>query len=83
MCETVNLIVTPGSLRTIIVCPQVAHPHRSEKLTKCTSDDSSRDTADSAMFGNRSCPHCLFLFPQPSRPIKTHTIMSSSASSSK
>ncbi|VUZ40343.1 unnamed protein product, partial [Hymenolepis diminuta] len=39
---------------------------------KCTSDDSCRDTADSAKFENQSCPHCPFLFLQPYRPIKVH-----------
>ncbi|KAM3172316.1 hypothetical protein ACTXT7_014785 [Hymenolepis weldensis] len=33
MCEIVNLIVTSGSLRINIVRPQVAHPHRLEKLS--------------------------------------------------
>ncbi|KAM3176829.1 hypothetical protein ACTXT7_005741 [Hymenolepis weldensis] len=33
MCEITNLIVTPGPLPINIVCPQVAHPHRSEKLS--------------------------------------------------
>ncbi|KAM3175464.1 hypothetical protein ACTXT7_008463 [Hymenolepis weldensis] len=33
MYEIVNLIVTPGSLRINIVCPQVTYPHRSEKLS--------------------------------------------------
>ncbi|KAM3174988.1 hypothetical protein ACTXT7_009436 [Hymenolepis weldensis] len=78
MCEIVNLILTPGSLRINIVCPQVAHPHRSEKLTKYTSGDSCRGTAHSAMFRNQSRPHYPFLFLQPSRPIKAHTIMSPS-----
>ncbi|KAM3180382.1 hypothetical protein ACTXT7_016394 [Hymenolepis weldensis] len=70
MCEIANLIVTPSSLSINMVCPQVAHPHRSEKLTKCTSDDSCRGTADSALFQNQCCPHCPFLFLQPSRPVK-------------
>ncbi|KAM3180462.1 hypothetical protein ACTXT7_016232 [Hymenolepis weldensis] len=48
MCEIVNLIVTPDSLPINIVYPQVAHPHQSKKLTKCTSGDSCRGTADSA-----------------------------------
>ncbi|VUZ55282.1 unnamed protein product, partial [Hymenolepis diminuta] len=34
-----------------VVCPQVAHPHRSKKLTKFTSDDSCRGTADLAILG--------------------------------
>ncbi|KAM3176175.1 hypothetical protein ACTXT7_007010 [Hymenolepis weldensis] len=72
MCEIINLIVTPGSLQLNIVCPQVAHPHRSEKLTRCISDDSCRGTADSAMFQNQSCLHYPFLFLQPSHPIKAH-----------
>ncbi|VUZ48032.1 unnamed protein product [Hymenolepis diminuta] len=71
MCEIVN-IVTPGSLQINMVCPQVAHPHRSEKLTKCTSDDSCRGTADSATLENQFCPHHPFLFLQPSPPIKAH-----------
>ncbi|KAM3181239.1 hypothetical protein ACTXT7_014754 [Hymenolepis weldensis] len=33
MCEVVNLIVTSGSLQINIVCPQVAQPHRREKLS--------------------------------------------------
>ncbi|KAM3183954.1 hypothetical protein ACTXT7_009323 [Hymenolepis weldensis] len=33
MCEIVNLIVAPGSLRINIVCHQVARPYRSEKLS--------------------------------------------------
>ncbi|KAM3180139.1 hypothetical protein ACTXT7_016890 [Hymenolepis weldensis] len=61
----------------------VAHPHRSEKLTECTSDDSCRGTADSEMFRNQSCPRYPFIFLQPSSPIEAHTIMSSRASSSK
>ncbi|KAM3171265.1 hypothetical protein ACTXT7_016969, partial [Hymenolepis weldensis] len=68
MCEIVNLIVTPDSLPINIVCPQVTYPHLSEKLTKCTTDDSCRGTADSASFQNQCCPHCPFLFLQPSRP---------------
>ncbi|VUZ55898.1 unnamed protein product [Hymenolepis diminuta] len=70
MCEIVYLIVTPGSLRVNIVCPQVAHPHGSEKLTKCTSDDNCRGTADLDMFVNHSYPHRLLLFLQSSRLIK-------------
>ncbi|VUZ39758.1 unnamed protein product [Hymenolepis diminuta] len=50
----------------------MAHPHRSEKLNKCTSDDSCGGTADSAMFQNQFCSHCPFLFLQPSRPLKVH-----------
>ncbi|KAM3179310.1 hypothetical protein ACTXT7_000788 [Hymenolepis weldensis] len=50
MCEIVNLIVTPDSLPINIVWPQVTYPHRSEKLTKCTSDDSCRGTADSTIY---------------------------------
>ncbi|KAM3185214.1 hypothetical protein ACTXT7_006798 [Hymenolepis weldensis] len=72
MCEVVNLIVAPGSLRLNIVCPQVAHPYRSEKLTKCTSDNSCRGTADSEIFRNQSRPHYPFLFLQPSRLLKAH-----------
>ncbi|VUZ53684.1 unnamed protein product [Hymenolepis diminuta] len=34
-----------------IVCPQGAYPYQSEKLTKCTSDDSCRGTVDSRCFG--------------------------------
>ncbi|KAM3180845.1 hypothetical protein ACTXT7_015516 [Hymenolepis weldensis] len=33
MWEIVNLIVTPDFLSINIVCPQVAHPQRSEKLS--------------------------------------------------
>ncbi|KAM3172123.1 hypothetical protein ACTXT7_015199, partial [Hymenolepis weldensis] len=33
MCEIVNLIVTPDFLPINVVCTQVAHPHRSEKLS--------------------------------------------------
>ncbi|KAM3172830.1 hypothetical protein ACTXT7_013737 [Hymenolepis weldensis] len=62
MCEVVNLIVTPDSLPINIMCPQVTHPHRSEKPTKCTSDDSCRGTADSAFFQNQRC-HTVPSFP--------------------
>ncbi|KAM3176167.1 hypothetical protein ACTXT7_007039 [Hymenolepis weldensis] len=48
MCEIVNLIVTPNSLPINILCPQVTYPNRSEKLTKLSSDNSCRGTADSA-----------------------------------
>ncbi|VUZ38529.1 unnamed protein product [Hymenolepis diminuta] len=33
MCEIVNLVVTSGSPWINTVCLQVAHPHRSEKLS--------------------------------------------------
>ncbi|KAM3173926.1 hypothetical protein ACTXT7_011581 [Hymenolepis weldensis] len=70
VCEIVNLIATPDFLPINIVCPQVAHPHLSEKLTQCSSDDSCRGTADSALFQNQRCPHYPFLSLQPSSPIK-------------
>ncbi|KAM3182130.1 hypothetical protein ACTXT7_013031 [Hymenolepis weldensis] len=73
MCEIFNLIVTPDFLPIIIVYPQVAHLHQSEKLTKCTSDDSCRGAADPALFQNQCCPHCPFLFQQSSLPIKART----------
>ncbi|KAM3177362.1 hypothetical protein ACTXT7_004682 [Hymenolepis weldensis] len=73
MWEIVNFIVTPSSLPINIACPQATQPYRSEKLTKCTSDDSCRGTADSALFQNQSCPHYPFLFLQPPRPIKAST----------
>ncbi|KAM3176288.1 hypothetical protein ACTXT7_006823 [Hymenolepis weldensis] len=66
MCEIFNL-VTPGSLRINIVCPQMAYSYRSEKLIKCPSDDSCRGTAHPAMFRNQSCSYYPFLFLQPPR----------------
>ncbi|KAM3177929.1 hypothetical protein ACTXT7_003571 [Hymenolepis weldensis] len=62
-----------NSLPINIVSPQVTYPHRSEKLTKCTSDDSCRGTADSTLFHDQCCPHCPFLFLQSSRPVKART----------
>ncbi|VUZ41712.1 unnamed protein product, partial [Hymenolepis diminuta] len=41
-----------------------------EKLNKCTSDGSCRDSVHSAMFQNLSCSCYPFLFLQPSRLIK-------------
>ncbi|VUZ56006.1 unnamed protein product [Hymenolepis diminuta] len=61
------------------MCPQVVHPRRSVKLTRCTPNDSCRGTADSVMFGNQSYPHCPFLFVQPFRPIKAHIQLCSHA----
>ncbi|KAM3178585.1 hypothetical protein ACTXT7_002288 [Hymenolepis weldensis] len=53
MCEIVNLIVTPGSLRINIVCPQVAYSYR---LEKCTSDDTCRGDVSEPVLSTLSPP---------------------------
>ncbi|VUZ43317.1 unnamed protein product [Hymenolepis diminuta] len=81
MCDIVNL-VTPGSLSNRYRVSS-SDLFLSIGKTKCTSDNSCRGTADSAMLRNQSYPHYLFLFLQSSCPIKsTYTTMSSRAPSS-
>ncbi|VUZ49109.1 unnamed protein product [Hymenolepis diminuta] len=71
MCEIVNL-VTSGSLPINIVCLQVAYSYRSEKLIKCTSDNSCRGKADSVTFRNQSCLYYPSIFLRPSRSFRAH-----------
>ncbi|VUZ44262.1 unnamed protein product [Hymenolepis diminuta] len=56
VCEVVNFIVTPGSLRVNIVCPQVAHPWTHHKSLQ------KRNWASSGHYSPREIWHLDYVF---------------------
>ncbi|KAM3184348.1 hypothetical protein ACTXT7_008532 [Hymenolepis weldensis] len=71
ICEIVNLIVTPGSLRINIVCPQVAHSYRPGQLSVPQMIVAVAQLTRRC-FGTGPLHTIPSFFLKPSLPIKAH-----------